>query len=173
MPRRLLLCILCIILSTCCARTDSSAQRRTSNSSSTISSSSNKVTSSGPVHVRTYTRKDGTVVQCYDRSAPGTKPLKTTTTAKGSTSTAVPRDWNGKIKRSASAKAEFERETGIPSWEGGIRSRPYRATGVWRWLCADKHAMANGRRSQGQRLRPSELDAIDLESAGSVSDIKS
>lgn len=84
------------------------------------------------VHVKTYTRKDGTVVHAHDRSAPGTKsatisrPSPTTSTSRTtSTSTVttnttvipatrprtysltIARDSNGRIKRSGSAKHAF------------------------------------------------------------------
>src|SRR5438132_10938955 len=83
------------------------------------------------VHVKTYTRKDGTVVAAHDRSAPGSKS-STTSSKSSSSTTAAPkypsysypsvgtssastsrprcvsceRDSNGKIKRSTSAKHE-------------------------------------------------------------------
>jgi len=89
------------------------------------------------VHVRTYTRKDGTVVAAHERSAPGTKsttpstsstprarktePVRTTSTSAVTTNTtivpatrprtvsiSIARDSNGRLKRSASAKREFE-----------------------------------------------------------------
>jgi hypothetical protein len=72
------------------------------------------------VHVHSYTRKDGTVVQGYDRSAPGTKASSSTTRARNSiTTTPVLRDSNGRIQRSAAAKDEFERETGYPHGRPG------------------------------------------------------
>ena len=96
------------------------------------------------VHVRTYTRKDGTVVAAHDRSAPGTKSAssssgsatrrprtesaRTTSTTPVITSiTTVPatrprtvsitiaRDSHGRIKRSESAKREFEAMHPCPS----------------------------------------------------------
>jgi len=92
------------------------------------------------VHVKTYTRKDGTVVAAHDRSAPSSKSSATSSKSSSST-TAAPkyrsysypsvgtsststsrarcvsceRDSNGKIKRSASAKHEFERMNPCPS----------------------------------------------------------
>ncbi len=80
------------------------------------------------VHVKTYTRKDGTVVHAHDRSAPGTKsstnsaastPRTTSTSAVTTNTTVVPatrprtysitvaRDSQGRIKRSGSAKHAF------------------------------------------------------------------
>jgi len=82
------------------------------------------------VHVRTYTRKDGTVVAAHNRAAPGTASNTRTTSSDRSTgskstntrssssdikvfSTSRPRtigikrDINGRIKRSESAKHEF------------------------------------------------------------------
>jgi hypothetical protein len=96
------------------------------------------------VHVRTYTRKDGTVVAAHDRSAPGTKsttspPSSTTrtpriesartpsTTSVTTSTTTVPatrprtvsitiaRDSHGRIKRSESAKRDFEAMHPCPS----------------------------------------------------------
>ena len=74
------------------------------------------------VHVRTYTRKDGTVVQAHDRAAPGTRSTSTSTrstsTSTRSTSTrtesvpvystSIERDSKGRIKRSQSAKHDFK-----------------------------------------------------------------
>lgn len=89
------------------------------------------------VHVKTYTRKDGTVVQSHNRAAPGTANRSTTSSPSRSSNTAntsiynapvytapvyAPaypsstsrarsvtgeRDSNGRIKRSASAKHDF------------------------------------------------------------------
>jgi len=93
----------------------------------------------GTVHVRGYTRKDGTYVHSYTRSAPGsksysastsristpgrivvkdTKPIVTSTTTSVSAS-GVARDSHGKIKRSESAKHEFLRQTGYPHGRPG------------------------------------------------------
>jgi hypothetical protein len=94
------------------------------------------------VHVKTYTRKDGTVVAAHDRSAPGTKSTsassttrtprtesaRTTSTTSVTTntttvpatrprtfSTTITRDSHGRIKRSESAKREFEAMNHCPS----------------------------------------------------------
>ena len=96
------------------------------------------------VHVRTYTRKDGTVVAAHDRSAPGTKsttsatsstphtrrtdPARTTSASAVTTNTTIvpatrprtvsitfARDSHGRIKRSESAKREFEAMHPCPS----------------------------------------------------------
>jgi hypothetical protein len=88
-----------------------------SSASHSDSASSKAGSSQKTVHVRSYTRKDGTVVQGYDRSAPGTKAhtsAATTHVPSSSASIAAPavRDSPGRIKRSAAAKDEFERETG-------------------------------------------------------------
>lgn len=94
------------------------------------------------VHVKTYTRKDGTVVAAHNRAAPNSK---STTSSRSSSSTpSAPkypaysypsyssigtsstsasrarcvtcmRDSNGKIKRSSSAKHEFMRMNPCPS----------------------------------------------------------
>jgi hypothetical protein len=99
-----------------------------SHSSSTHSRSSGKTNSSSKtVHVRSYTRKDGTVVRAYDRRPPGTKALETPTTPEQSTestptgapATPVAHDSRGRIKRKEEAKREFERETGYPHGRSG------------------------------------------------------
>lgn len=82
------------------------------------------------VHVRTYTRKDGTVVQAHNRAAPGTgnrsssssnggrsssasnttvytAPVYTPSTTTRARTVSPERDDNGRIKRSASAKYAF------------------------------------------------------------------
>src|SRR5437667_5899509 len=69
------------------------------------------------VHVRSYTRKDGTVVRAHDRSARGTKTYSGSSRSSSKGTKAVrcatcPRDSHGKIKRSESAKREFMRQTG-------------------------------------------------------------
>ena len=66
--------------------------------------------SSKSVHVHQYTRKDGTVVQAHDRSAPGTAHHAGTT----STGTVL-RDSHGRIARSESAKHAFESSQPCPS----------------------------------------------------------
>jgi hypothetical protein len=84
--------------------------------------------SSKTVHVRGYYRKDGTYVQPYDRSTPGTNPRSSSgasrtsvspspgnTTRNTSTSSTVQRDANGKIKRSAVAKDAFKKQHPCPA----------------------------------------------------------
>jgi len=84
------------------------------------STSSKSSLSKKTVHVRGYKRKDGTVVEGYDRSTPGTKVLRSTASARSSTTTtSAPRGPNGKIKRSTAAKKEFERESGYPHGRKG------------------------------------------------------
>ncbi len=78
--------------------------------------------SSGPktVHVKEYTRKDGTKVKAHDRAAPkpketnASKPAKVKEEKHGSTPSVVTvaRDADGRIKRSASARHAFEVQTG-------------------------------------------------------------
>lgn len=97
------------------------------------------VTAQKTVHVKGYTKKDGTVVAPYDRSAPksksgtstnGTsgaaKPATTTTTATAAAAptsstacAACPRDKNGRILRSEKAKADFMRLSGYPRGRAG------------------------------------------------------
>ena len=103
-------------------------QRHSSGSHSSKSHASTKAksTKDKPVHVRGYTRKDGTYVAPYDRSAPGT-PGSANTGTKGrayrkdfiaegySPHASVQRDKHGKIKRSGAAKSAFERQSPCPS----------------------------------------------------------
>jgi len=58
-------------------------------------SSSSKSATGKTVHVRSYKKKDGTVVRAHDRRQPGTA-----------------HDSHGRIKRSGSAKHDFMRQTG-------------------------------------------------------------
>ena len=89
-----------------------------------------KSTKDKNVHVRGYTRKDGTYVAPYDRSAPGTagsssdgantatagRPYRKDFIAEGySPHASVQRDKRGKIKRSGAAKSAFERQSPCPS----------------------------------------------------------
>ncbi len=102
---------------------------------------------SGPVHVRGYTKKDGTYVAPYERSAPGTKgnsipspytglaspdPYAATkahasgkagdrpqSTINKPPETVVKRDEKGRIVRSATARHEFMRQTGYPKGRPG------------------------------------------------------
>jgi hypothetical protein len=81
------------------------------------------------VHVRGYTRKDGTYVAPYDRRAPGTAtttsastnyssihPYRKNYVAEGFTAhPTVQRDRHGKIKRSKTARSAFMHEHPCPS----------------------------------------------------------
>src|SRR5262245_29345927 len=68
------------------------------------------------VHVKEYTKKDGTKVKAHDRSARATKaakPAKTKATKPPKTPAVVAvRDENGRIKRSEAARHAFEVQTG-------------------------------------------------------------
>jgi hypothetical protein len=85
--------------------------------------------SSGPktVHVKEYTRKDGTKVKAHDRAAPKSKPATSAkaTNPKETKHESTPavvtaaRDTNGKIKRSESARHAFEVQTGYPKGRPG------------------------------------------------------
>src|SRR5205814_2352246 len=73
-------------------------------------------------HVKGYTKKNGTYVAPYERgstrtTAPNTSkaPKSTATKPSASTPATVPRDANGHIKRSSSAKHEFEKTHPCPS----------------------------------------------------------
>lgn len=120
MPKRLLLFVLSVLLASSLLASSTAAYPRGNSTGQRSHASSTKTSSSKTVHVRTYTRKDGTVVQGYDRSAPGTKTTKTTTPrSSSSTAASTERDWRVRIKRSAAAKDEFERETGYPHGRKG------------------------------------------------------
>jgi len=79
------------------------------------------------VHVKEYTRKDGTKVKAHDRAAPKSKGTTTekAETAKETKHERTPavmsaaRDENGSIKRSASARHAFEVQTGFPHGRPG------------------------------------------------------
>jgi len=92
------------------------------------------------VHVKGYTKKDGTVVQPYDRAAPKskgdsgstTKDPATTTKTAGTTTAAgtsppqaatacktCPRDADGKIARSGTQKSAFMKQTGFSNGRPG------------------------------------------------------
>lgn len=119
MPKRLFRFLLSVVLllgSSALAYPLGASSGLHSHSGSGKASSSQK-----NVHVRSYTRKDGTVVRAYDRSAPGTKVSSSTPSVQSSTTASTPvlRDSNGKIRRSAAAKAEFERQTGYPHGRPG------------------------------------------------------
>jgi len=101
-----------------------------SHSSKSHASKKAKSTKDKTVHVRGYTRKDGTYVAPYDRSAPGTAGSSAGSTntvgtvhayrkdfvAEGYTPhTSVQIDKHGKIKRSKAAKGAFERQAPCPS----------------------------------------------------------
>jgi hypothetical protein len=75
---------------------------------------------SNVVHVRSYTRKDGTVVRGYTRSYPGKGSGRHSSSALGVhhySPISVPsgRDSHGRIKRSVAGKDTFEREHPCPS----------------------------------------------------------
>jgi hypothetical protein len=72
------------------------------------------------IHVRSYTRNDGTVVREHTRSYPGTGFSRHSSYASGAhhySPISVPsgRDSHGRIKRSVVAKDDFKREHPCPS----------------------------------------------------------
>jgi len=81
------------------------------------------------VHVKEYTKKDGTKVKAHDRKAPKSegantaKPKKAAKAKKESTvktpSVAVARDERGRIQRSDAARHTFARQTGYPHGRPG------------------------------------------------------
>jgi hypothetical protein len=126
MPKRFLLFVLAVglSLSSALARPTGSSVPQRSRSSS---SSKSKASSDKTVHVKGHYRKDGTYVRSYDRRPPGSKSTATSDTgtsleklpAPGSIPSTSSRDSRGRIKRSAAAKEEFERETGYPHGRPG------------------------------------------------------
>lgn len=108
MPKRLRLFVPSILL----LASSAFAGPPSHSSGSASSHSSRTASSSETVHVRSYTRKDGTVVHGYNRNAPRTSGTTTTTVPAMTTAAPSERDSRGRIKRSAAAKDAFERETG-------------------------------------------------------------
>jgi len=98
-----------------------SAQRRGGSSShSKTHSSSSKSSAAKTVHVRSYTKKDGTVVKSYDRRPAGSKEnVASPHPTVGSSASPALRDSNGRIQRKAAAKEAFERQTGYPHGRPG------------------------------------------------------
>jgi hypothetical protein len=106
----------------------SSSHSSHSSKASKSHASKSKSTKDKSVHVRGYTRKNGTYVAPYDRSAPGTAG-PTSSSSIGTPHTyrkdyvaqgyaphsSVQRDQHGKIKRSSAAKSAFERQAPCPS----------------------------------------------------------
>jgi hypothetical protein len=96
---------------------------------STSVSKSGNSTTVPKVHVKGYTKKDGTYVAPYDRARPGSARSSaspksdssgsgTTGSGSGSSSSSGPgvtRDSHGKIKRSVAAKDSFKRQHPCPS----------------------------------------------------------
>jgi hypothetical protein len=126
---------LAIIALVCSFAFPASVHSQSHHSSGSHSSKSHRSKKAGStkekkVHVRGYTRKDGTHVAPYDRSAPGTASSSSDGTNTGTTGRAyrkgfiaegysphasVQRDKHGKIKRSGAAKSAFVRQSPCPS----------------------------------------------------------
>jgi hypothetical protein len=93
------------------------------------SSRASKAKASKTVHVKEYTRKDGTVVHAHDRAAPGTASAGVTGVGTVSHASyrknhvatgyalhpSVERDRHGKIKRNSAARADFMRQHPCPA----------------------------------------------------------
>jgi hypothetical protein len=94
------------------------------------------------VHVKEYTKKDGTTVKAHDREPPKSKAEKNAekkTSAKQplpkppSSSSTAKRDANGRIERSETAKHQFEVQSGYPHGRSGYvvdHIRPLACGGV-------------------------------------------
>jgi hypothetical protein len=95
-----------------------------SKGSSGSKGSGSKSSGTKSVHVKGHTKKDGTHVEPYVRSEPKshkTKPLPPPPPPSSTTKTVTtaPRDANGHIARSESARRTFERQTGYPNGRPG------------------------------------------------------
>ena len=76
------------------------------------------------VHVKEYTKKDGTKVAAHERKKPESKTTAAETAAAKAPATtpgqtSVPRDANGKFQRSDAARHAFARQTGYPNGRPG------------------------------------------------------
>ena len=121
---RLIIFIL-LLCSFAFAKSSHSGQHHSSGSHSSKSQASKtKNSKSKPVHVRGYTRKNGTYVAPHDRSLPGTASPESHSgrtyrnhyvVPRYTLHSSVERDRRGRIKRSASAKAAFQRQSPCPS----------------------------------------------------------
>lgn len=126
------------VLLLCCsfalARGGHGSGGHSSSHSSNHSSKSHSSTGKS-VHVRGYTRKDGTYVASYNRRPPGTAMADSSVSGVGSRSyrpghvaegyqlhPTVQQGRHGRIKRSGAAKVRFEREQPCPS-TGKMRGR--------------------------------------------------
>jgi hypothetical protein len=114
---------------------DSQKKSGGKSSSSTKSSEKKEKKSEKTVHVREYTRKDGTKVKAHDRRPPGTASGSSTTPSSAASSSAYTapnsgasrsdrcencdRDKNGKIVRNKAAKKQFQNATGYPKGRPG------------------------------------------------------
>ncbi len=121
MRLRHLVIALALIVSFCSLGVAADAAEDSGRSAKSGSSSGTKT-----VHVKEYTRKDGTKVKAHDRAAPeskapAAKPAKAKEEKHGSTPAVVTvaRDTDGRIKRTASARHAFEVRTGYPKGRPG------------------------------------------------------
>jgi len=82
------------------------------------SSASSQSKSSGKVHVRSYTRKDGTVVRGHNRSLPSHSRSSASTSSRSATpprsnpTISAGNGHNSKIERNEEAKLQFMRQSG-------------------------------------------------------------
>jgi hypothetical protein len=128
------LCLLLLSMALCLP----ALARTGSHHSTSAASKASQTDSSKTVHVRGYTRKDGTYVAPYDRSAPGTRETESTSSpdhmprpsstgnvvAPSATSSIVRASSHGKIKRSVAAKDAFKRQQPCPSTGNGSGACP-------------------------------------------------
>ncbi len=120
MTRRKLV-VLLLLLFCLGAALPSLAQRGGRYSGKSSASRSKSSNSSGKTHVRSYTRKDGTVVRGHDRSLPHRSRSSTSSSRRSETvpRSSVGRSHNSQIKRNEETKRQFMRQTGFPHGRKG------------------------------------------------------
>lgn len=114
---RRLTVILLLLCSYAFARGGSSHSSHHSTSHAARTQSAKSHEKSKTIHVREYTRKDGTVVHAHDRRPPGTAgAYQPGHVAEGyAPHASVQRDSHGKIKRSKAARTAFLHQQPCPS----------------------------------------------------------
>ncbi len=120
--RKMLTCLLLLSVALCSPsiKAKSSGSRHSSSSGSSSSHRSSSSSSTKPVHVRGYTKKDGTYVAPHDRSSPGTADHSKPDPAPRYTQPAAP-----KYTPTHSPKANPEKRTYQPGYLAmGIAPHP-------------------------------------------------
>ena len=123
---------LAVVLALCLSLLGSAGITATGRSGTSKGMRSTQASSGKTVHVKSYTKKDGTKVAAHDRKAPekqspavtaekAPKPLKTqpATITTSPTTSPVTRDEKARIQRSDAARHHFARQTGHPNGRPG------------------------------------------------------